>query len=292
VIALLLALQTPDADVLNLNDGQYILRHTDKRSLSIDSKSSAIKIDAAGKPLELMGGAQGLTLRGQTANAILTKLPDGTYRLDSADIDGAAHVIVDSRTADEYLTAHGQKPTGGDQSWSELTSAGLLLQSSNGQQTVSSATPIDLSDRRSNRNSSEQGVLTGMRCLITLGVDPVDGRERVIAGTVEGNVHYHVIQTQLHPDKAPTVTEYDVKTDRLVLDFTKPEGTVKAMGHVHWTQMGGGVPFASDDDLAVLKTDPNRQIQSITGTGEPTRTVVPLEQKSPAPVPKKRKHKK
>jgi hypothetical protein len=286
LIALAFLLQA-SSDSLNLNDGEFVLRNATTRSWTFNPDHT-VKVDAAGDPVQFISGPNGATLTGGTGNAVVTKRSDGTYALTSANLTGSAQVVIDSKAGNSYLLAHGKPVQSTVESRSDLKAETLTLTSQGEDQIVSSPGPLIFADSRSQKGApAQQTSLTGSRGSVNFRQAGQGGMEQVRAGTIDGPVHYHAVQTDLKGGK-PEVTEYDIRADKLVLDFTKPEGTVTAIGHVHWTETGGGFPFTSDDDEAVLHTDPDRQVESITSSGQPSKTVIPLPRDTTTPLKKKR----
>jgi hypothetical protein len=305
MIGWLLSAVLAQSDWLNLNNGELVFHQIITHSFTLDQDKLSMTFQVTGNPAQIVDRPNGETMQGDAMSGELLKVSDGGYLLNKADATGHAKLSLSSALPD--LT-----------SLSVLESEELSLRTDgkSKSQTLTIPRSLKLTDSREFKGSKQTDAtdatkskvlnpyeqtttITGssavINYLVKLPESPTSGTEKPAAqndhvyrprgmrdlqtGKVEGPVHYHSVRTE-HPPKAavPTITEYDLTADRLILDFTGPTGTITALGHVKWRETGE-LNISGNESQAVLTIDKDGRVQKLTGDGAPTTTVIPL----PAP---------
>ncbi len=271
----------PGTPWLDLNSGELVVSKTTAHTFSLDQARRSTKFDAQGDPVEIAYNSHGLVLNGRSVAGEIVKQQDGNYLLESADVTGQARVSLNTATEVEFFRARGKTLQAPVSTRSLLASESLSLRSKDGIQTLTMPRSFVLTAYRQARTPSTQAPVPfeeethvdGVSGALDLSLVQPEGTYEIQRGAIEGPVHFHMVRTEHRPGQPkPAVNAYDLTSDKLVFDFTQPEGTITAIGHVHWQQTGE-MNISGDDDRDVLTTDRNHQVQSIKGTGSPTKTL-------------------
>ncbi|HWD38145.1 MAG TPA: hypothetical protein VG944_04800 [Fimbriimonas sp.] len=237
----------------------------------------------AGNPVVIKKNSQGVWIYSRKISGTLDQDPAGLATLRSADGVGDFRIVMDSNVAAAYAKKHQLAAPIGEY-LSQLTSTQASIRSSGERYVItfpeafhlvdyhSSATKTAARRKDESDATGDKGTFTVMPKATAQQGKPLN--YDVQTGSIVGNVHYHLIETVTPLGGGlPETTNYDVQSDRLDVDFTKPEGTIVLSGNVRWNRKSKQSVHGTCDKFTVT-TNQNHEMTGWTSEGAtPPETV-------------------
>jgi hypothetical protein len=282
------AQEADSAPWLNFNSGDIVVRQKPAScKISLDPELKVDHYEMTGEPATVEYNSRGSRLYGRSVSFDVKQQAASVFVLSSADVTGDARVTTDTAIEAEYARSIGKPIEIPIASRSDLRTDSLTVRTIATVQTLTLPTSFVFRASREARSPSrdapvpfdESDLIEGAGGTLNTALAQATGTYQIATGSIDGPVHYHMERTERPPgEKAFKRNTYDLMADRIVFDFSKPEGSVSAIGHVRYS-LTGDRNLQSRADRVDMFTDADHKVSKLIAYS--SKTTIPAKEVHP-----------